>query len=144
MKLESIDIRAHPPIQKLQVEGLSNLVVLAGPNGVGKTRLIGAVLDALRNPGTAGRHIVVRATTNTESQSWGQDVLDSAITDQAQKLRQMLQRNRRRGKWQSSAYHIDSQRQITQVQPFNWSWTFTNPAEEEVDWQFAFHGMANR
>lgn len=145
MKLDSITIEAHPPIQKFQAEGLSNLVVFAGPNGVGKTRLIGAILSSLQNPGHGnGRRLVIRATTDAESHAWDQDVLDTTAPDQARKLRQTLQRNRRRGKWQSSAYHIDSQRQVTQVQPFNWSWNFSNPAEEEVDWQFAFQGMANR
>jgi predicted ATPase len=144
MKLESIAIEAHPPIKKFAVDNLSNVVVFAGPNGVGKTRLIGGILETLRNVGGDRRRLVVRATCESERQAWQSDTLDTAVPEQAQKLRQTLQRNRRRGKWQSSAYHIDSQRQVSQINPLNWSWSFADPSIEEVGWDFAFHGLANR
>src|SRR5262245_6426875 len=145
MKLDSVFVDAHPPIEKFAVDGLSNVVVLAGPNGVGKTRLIASILDALRKPGAKpGRQLVVRATSENEQRAWGQDSLDTAVPAEAQKLSQTLHRNRPRGKWQSSAYHIDSQRHVSQIQPLNWSWTFTDPWVEEVGWDFAFHGLVNR
>jgi predicted ATPase len=145
MKLESISIEGQPPIEKFTADNLSNIVVIAGPNGVGKTRLIASILETLRQPGShPGRRLLVRATSEGERLAWGQDTLDTAVHAQAQKLRATLQRNRRRGKWESSAYHIDSQRQVTQLKPFNWSWSFTDPSAEEVGWDFAFHGLANR
>lgn len=78
MRLESITVNEHPPIEKFTVENLSNIVVLAGPNGVGKTRLISGILDALRNPGaTPHRRRVVCSTNDREKQEWGRDTRDT-------------------------------------------------------------------
>jgi hypothetical protein len=38
------------PVKVFSVDGLSDIVVLAGPNGVGKTRLVEAILASFRSP----------------------------------------------------------------------------------------------
>ena len=39
MRIKSFQIRAVAPIQLVQVEDLADVVVFAGPNGVGKTSI---------------------------------------------------------------------------------------------------------
>jgi hypothetical protein len=121
-------------------------VVIAGPNGVGKTRLLNAILASLRNPGASPSqsHLIVSATHDREREEWGLEQLDSAVPDQAAKLRTTLQRQQRRGNWKSSAFHFDSTRQFSQVQQLAWNWNFADPAEEMIGWDFLFNPFQQR
>jgi predicted ATPase len=68
MKIDSIFINNQAPINRFEVEDLSNIVVVAGPNGVGKTSLMILLLHALsvQAPPQAGKsldiHVIVSAT----------------------------------------------------------------------------------
>lgn len=144
MRLEALRVEDYPPIKKVDVEGLSGIIVVAGPNGVGKTRLIQAILEGLTNPGSQHRRLVARATSDAEREAWGQDRLDTSVAAEADTLRRHLQQNRRRGKWQSSAFHIDSQRQVTQVQPWQWTWASADPSEEQIGWNYLWQPLGSR
>jgi len=50
MRIRSIHAANVPPVGLFSVDDLSDVVVLAGPNGVGKTRLVESILSAFRNP----------------------------------------------------------------------------------------------
>jgi predicted ATPase len=49
MRLQSISVANTPPVQLFSVSDLADVVVIAGPNGVGKTRLLGRLVSHLRN-----------------------------------------------------------------------------------------------
>jgi putative AbiEii toxin of type IV toxin-antitoxin system len=70
--------------------------------------------------------------------------LDSSLPAHSSKLAQTLQRSQRRGNWRSSAFHIDSSRQITAVGPPAWSWDFSDPTSEEIGWDFLFNPFQAR
>jgi ABC-type cobalamin/Fe3+-siderophores transport system ATPase subunit len=146
MRLHTVQVRNQPPLKCFDVTDLSSVVVVAGPNGVGKTRLLNAILSLLRNPGAAPSQsrLVVSATHDRERQEWGLEQLDSAVADQAAKLRTTVQRQQRRGNWKSSAFHFDSTRQFSQVQQLAWTWNFTDPAEEMVGWDLLFNPFQQR
>lgn len=50
MRIRSIEVKNHPPVLDFAVDQLSDVIVLAGPNGVGKTRLIEALNQKFQNP----------------------------------------------------------------------------------------------
>ena len=66
------------PVRRFAVSNLSDVVVLAGPNGVGKTRLIAAMLAAFRNPGSPTVRFVIDATSNSEKETWQATSLDTS------------------------------------------------------------------
>ncbi len=91
MKLKLIEARHIPPINQFYVDNLSNVVVLAGHNGVGKTRLTQGFLQALRHPSNYPNiRFVIEATTKQESTQWGKSTLDTALAEDHQKLLQTL------------------------------------------------------
>lgn len=49
MRITGIPAENVPPIESFGIEGLSDVVVLAGPNGVGKSRLIQWLLLFFQN-----------------------------------------------------------------------------------------------
>ncbi len=144
MRIESIQLRDHPPIKNVEITDVSNILVLAGPNGVGKTRLVDRLLQVFRSPNTPNASIVVRPTTQAEKTAWGHDSLDTARPDQAQLLLGTLQGKQRRGTWRSSVIYFDSFRELARVQPLTWDWNWANPSEEEVGWDMLFNSFGSR
>lgn len=82
MRIRSISVLNTPPVKRFEVDDLSDLVVLAGPNGVGKTRLLQRIVNHLRgatpNPEISG---VVEATSLDEEEAWGTQRLDMSDSD---------------------------------------------------------------
>lgn len=151
MRLRAIHAANVNPVKLFFVEDLSDIVVLAGSNGIGKTRLVEATLGSFQNPNSfrgtgsqANLKLVIEATSPTEKQEWGKDLLDTADSNDAQKLVQTLQKGRRRSNWQSSVLNFESDRSILQIQPYQFTWDYQNPFEENIGWNFSFSGLRGR
>lgn len=145
MRIKALSIRNAPPIQRFEAEELSDVVVLAGPNGVGKTRLIETILQHLRgastNPDIFG---VIEATSKQERAEWGKTELDMSQPADMDILRANLQRNRRRSNLTSTVLNFESDRTIQNVQAFAFSWDLPDPLAEEISWDFSLGYWKNR
>ncbi len=125
--------------------GLSDVVVLAGPNGVGKSRFIQWLLSFFRNlPSNPDQWLELEATCVEESEAWGKSLLDTRISGDANKLRAHLQKNRRRAGQVSNVLNFESNRSITQVQPYTFTSKLADPFEEMVGWDLGFHVLSSR
>lgn len=151
MRLRSVRAANVNPVKLFSVEDLSDVVVLAGPNGVGKTRLVDTILASFRNPNAfrgAGAQpnlrLVIEANSPVEKKEWGKDLLDTADPGDAQKLIQTLQKGRRRSNWQSSVLNFESDRTILQIQPYQFTWDYQDPFEEGVGWDVGFSRLRDR
>src|SRR3954454_18303203 len=119
MRLEGFEIADSGPIDIVRASNLSDVVVIAGPNGVGKTTIDNALLDMARNPRPSKQvSMTIAATTTEERKDWGNERLDTKDPQDCEKLRRTLQRNQRRNKCQSSVLNFDSDRSIRNVQGF--------------------------
>lgn len=145
MQIVAINLKKKPPIQNFEVSNLSSVVVFAGPNGVGKTRLIQEIINLLRNPRSdSSISVRIGATSQEEVGNWGKKFLSTLDNNDLQILRQHLRKNRKRGKWTSSVVYLDSFRAFEPVQPFQWSWDFRDPFDEEIGWDVLFNPFKNR
>lgn len=133
-------------MRRFEVGDLADVVVIAGPNGVGKTRLLEAIVGRLRNPAAGGPVLraSVGATTEEERTSWGKDSLELADPEDAARLTETLQVGRRRRRWTSSLVNFESDRSIRQLQPLEWAWDMQDPEEESVGWDSTFGFMRDR
>jgi len=128
--------------------------VLAGPNGVGKTRLIEALLQFFQNPGQfawqttpTGRariRLVVDATSQTERTEWTKGTLDTQVPADAQLLVRTLQKARSRANWRSSVLNFESDRTIQQVNPLAFTWDSQDPWQENMGWNVGLGGLRAR
>ena len=134
-----------PPVRRFDVADLSDVVVVAGPNGVGKTRLVQAVLDHLRsggvNPNIAGS---IHSTCAEEVEQWGKSDLDLSVPEDMQKLHATLSVGRRRRNWQSSLINFESDRTVRTLQPYPFSFDMADPSEEQIGWDMTFTPLRER
>lgn len=151
MRLQQIHASNIPPLKRFSVEQLSDTVVLAGPNGVGKTRLVAALLQFFQNPQPFGTRqlpgsirLVIDATNQIERDGWGKSCLDTENPADSQLLTRTLQKAQKRTNWQSSVINFESDRTIQQVSPFAFTWDSADPWLESIVWNTGFTGLRNR
>ncbi len=145
MRIISFEITNSGPLKHVLVEDMADVVVLAGPNGVGKTHINTALINCAQNPGAAANvHMIIEATCDEERARWGKTVLNTRNPQEAELLRATLQRNQRRNKYQSSFLNFDSDRAVRNVSQFNFGWDIGNPLLEDVGWNLAFASLSNR
>ncbi len=146
MRLVKYLVRNLPPLLFFEANDLSEVVVFAGPNGVGKTTLLNGLLQIFQNPISGGNiSVTVRATSSEETKAWGgRAVLDTSVPAEAQLLRSFLQRQHKRGQLRGGVLNFDSARAFEQIQPYAWSWLFADPFEEQIGWDVSFKPTKGR
>lgn len=145
MRIERISATGVSPIERFEADGLTDVVVVAGANGAGKTRLIAAVLSVFESNQRGGAVALrVGATCDEESQSWGKQFLDTAVPGDAQALARTLQRQRPRSRLQSSVLNFESDRTIQTIQPLTFGWEIPDVLTELVGWQTALQPLRAR
>ncbi len=77
MRIDRISLKNYPPIKAFEAETLSNVVIIAGANGSGKTRLKEAIVKAFRLTGRGGTPpegqsagLKISATSDEEKEAW--------------------------------------------------------------------------
>lgn len=145
MRLKNLAMRDVPPVRRFEVEDLSDVVVIAGPNGVGKTRLMQSVLERLRSagpqPAITGS---IAATCAEERDQWGKAELDMSVPEDLQRLNSTLSAGRRRRNWQSSLVNFESDRRVQNLQPYPFTFDMPDPSEEQVGWEMTFSPLTQR
>jgi predicted ATPase len=144
MRLSAIKAQNIKPIEVFEVSALTDVVVLAGPNGVGKSRLVATVLQHLRTFSESGVTLQIEATTVGEEEIWGKKSIDTGIPGDRPLLRKLLQQNQKRRRFQSSILNFDSSRSIENIQPYAFSWDFSDPWNEQVGWDMTWSTLKNR
>lgn len=146
MKLVEFQVRDTPPIRIVEMSDLTEVVVVAGPNGVGKTRATTSLLNHFQNP-TPNPNVRLKlvATTPAEKELWGGlETLNTADDKESQILRSFLQRGQKRGELRGGVLNFDSSRSFEAIQPYQWSWDFQDPFEEDLGWNYSFQPVRNR
>lgn len=145
MRIDTIRVNDVPPVKCFNVGGLSNVVVIAGRNGVGKTRLIQHLVNHCQSPtNNENIQIAVDATCQTENEVWGKPRIDTVNSQDAQLLKTILQANRLRRNWKSSVVNIESDRSIRKIDPYKFSFDIVDPDEESVSWNLTFGRFQSR
>src|SRR5688572_26612013 len=108
MRLDAIEASSVPPIARFAASDLADVIVLAGPNGVGKTRFAQAIIAAFREPSaTRNIRLVVKPTSDAERADWNLPQLDTAVPTEAQLLAKTIRRQHKRTKWTSSVFQFE-------------------------------------
>ncbi len=143
MRIKGFSVTDFPPIQSFSVIGVSDLIVIAGPNGVGKSRLATALLQSFRSQ-TPNTSIQVEATNDSEREIFQNRTISTSIENDFQILASLLQQNKRRRNFASSVLYYESSRSIQKVQPLTFSFEYADPWDEMVSWDQTMQGLSGR
>jgi predicted ATPase len=144
MRIHAIHAKNIPPVENFEVENLSDLVVIAGSNGVGKTRLISSLLQYLQNFNNPNIIFIIVATDKTEESAWNKKILNTSDANDIKLLKTTLQQNRLRRNFVNSILYYESDRSIQKIKPYAFTWDTPDPWVEQVSWNIACGGLQNR
>jgi energy-coupling factor transporter ATP-binding protein EcfA2 len=145
MKIARYSVVNVAPIKRFEVDALTDVVVFAGPNGVGKTTLLNGLLQIFQNHNPGGVAVTVTPTNKEEIVAWGgRTSLDTNVPQEAQVLFTFLQRPKKKGSLKGGVLNFDSARAFEQIQPYSWNWQFADPFDEDVGWNYSFQSMKGR
>jgi energy-coupling factor transporter ATP-binding protein EcfA2 len=143
MRIRSIATSNLPPVASFTVNDLSDLIVIAGPNGVGKSTLATGMLNSFH--GFQGHtELILEATNENERENFGKNLLKLSDPTDFQLLANLLHQNRRRKNLTSSVIYFESSRALQTVQPLTYSFEQTDPDEELIGWNASLGGLAGR
>lgn len=144
MRVTRISVVDQPPINNFSVDGLSDLVVIAGANGSGKTRLVSHILQAIRSENTPNVQFSIECTNDDERARLGSNQIESTDRTQRRKLQTFLQQNRQRRDYKSGIVYFESDRSIAQVKPLAFSFEFADPYTETIGWDVPMNPFKKR
>lgn len=138
-----MEIKDFPPIKNFKMENLGDIVIIAGANGSGKSRLKEAIVGTLQ--GGNQMSVSLLATREKEKEDFGGDTLIAAQGIKNQTLERYMQKRRfGRGQYVGSLVQIDSQRNIQTTQYQQVSWQVSDPDDVETPSTFYYQNFTNR
>lgn len=144
MKIQSLEIKDYSPIKNIKIDNLGSVVIIAGANGAGKTRLKDAISQTLR--GSAVMSLNLTATREEEVVAFGGNKIET-IQGGANNILENYINSRRfgnRAEYVGSFVQIDSQRNIktTKYNPVNH--LVNDPDDQETPSNFYHNPFTNR
>ena len=133
-----------PPVSRFDVDGLADVVVIAGANGVGKTRLVERLIQSFRSPAVGSVVLNIEASSPAEVAAWRKDTISTDNPEDIALLRRTLTNARKRTNWTSSVIQFESDRSIQQIRPFTWTWELPDPWEENYGWDGTLGSLRSR
>jgi len=132
MKITSIKAENIDPIKNIFIENLGNVVIIAGANGSGKTRLKEAIKNTFQNPSGAQLMLGVAPTREVENNKFASDIeVKPGVENQV--LTDYMNTRTRGGTYIGTVIQIDSNRSVLPIkfQPINLS--IPDPDDIEID-----------
>lgn len=143
MRIQELHLKDWRVIRQADFIELSDFVVIAGPNGVGKTHIKEAIVHIFQNGGNppANSRVILEATNNHERTEWKNEevVLPQAFWSS------FFGKNNKRLKTKSRLIQIDSNRSVESVSFDQLTFqSIGNPEEEEVGFNYGFSRVKDR
>jgi predicted ATPase len=145
MRIKSIHITNHKPITNLEISNLGDIVIIAGANGSGKTRLKQALVTTMK--GNPQLSMTIEATRKDEidPKYFGAKELKIIQGQKNQILTNYIKsRQYGSGRYVGSLVQIDSDRSIKSLQYSQVNWLGGDPDDAVVPSNFYFNAFTNR
>src|SRR5690242_8783980 len=113
MRIKDLYLSNWQVIREANFQDLSDFVVIAGPNGVGKTKVKEAIVHIFTNGGNppSGCKVILQATNQDEEQAWN----TNEVTLPQGRFWTLFGKNNKRLKTKSRLIQIDSNRSVDTV-----------------------------
>ncbi len=143
MKITTLEITDYSPIKNLKIENLGDVVIIAGVNGSGKTRLKTALIDTLR--GSPQMSLTIKSSRTGETEAFGGETIQIQKGQSNQVMNQYMNSRRfGKGRYVGSLVQIDSHRNIQTTSYSQISWQVTDPDDQDTASNFYCQDFTNR
>lgn len=144
MKITSLEIKNYQPIKNLKMENLGDVVIIAGANGSGKTRLKDAIVQTLQ--GGSQIAMTIKATRDEEKTAFGGISITTQQGQINQTLKQYIQKRRfgGRARYVGSLVQIDSDRNIQTINYPKVNWLGADPDDTETPYNWGYRNFTDR
>ncbi|MCH8904208.1 MAG: ATP-binding protein [Bacteroidetes bacterium] len=116
MKIAKIKAINYPPLTHFEIEDLGDIVIIAGANGSGKSRLKEAIVNSFQNPESPQIEILVQSTRpDKESKIWNTELIELRTGRPNQVFSNYMKSRTRGGTHTGSIIQIDSDRSVAPV-----------------------------
>lgn len=143
MKIKKLLLKNWSVIREAAFDQLGDLVVIAGPNGVGKTKVKDAIVYIFQNSGNPPPNcsVILEATSPDEVKAWGEE--EVALPQGF--WTSFFNTQQKRLNTKSRIIQIDANRNIDTVsfQQLTFG-QIGNPEEEAVDFNYGVNNVKNR
>ncbi len=145
MKLDSFCVKDYKVVRYFEANDLSNMVVIAGINGSGKTTIKDALIEHLRSNSTNPNiWCVIRATDEKELSAFRKELLDTRNAEDLRVLSEYFTGERRRRKIRSRIIQFDSNRQFTSIRRPTLAFSDPDIEIEDIDTWFYLKPFLDR
>lgn len=143
MKIKALEIDDYKPIKHLELSDLGSIVIIAGANGSGKTRLKQAIVETLQ--GTPQMSLELEATRDEERLKLQANNLKVTQGQQNQILNEYMNGRRfGRGRYVGSLVQIDSSRNIQTTTYQQVQWQVSDPDDQDTPSNFYYQNFTSR
>lgn len=144
MKLSSLKLTDFKPIKNIEIDELGDVVIIAGANGSGKTRLKHAIVQSIQ--GNPIMDLKIQATRKEEAEKYfnGQEI--RLVNRQPNQLFKKYINSRKygQGKYVGSVVQIDSKRTLEAITYNQINYQVTDPDEVDTPWNWGYSPFVNR
>ncbi len=144
MRIDRISLKDLPPIKLFDAETTSSVVIIAGANGSGKTRLKEAIVNTFRQPNRPQASLRLTATQEEEALAWGGQSLDVTQGGASNPLIKYLETRQGAKAYTGTVVQVDSNRAINPVSYETYSLATQDPDDEAVSYSYYLDAFVGR
>jgi predicted ATPase/predicted nucleic-acid-binding protein len=145
MKIKSLKISDYKPIKTLEISDLGNIIIIAGANGSGKTRLKQAIIASIQ--GNPVMDLTIEATRPEEEEEkyFNSKIIEVKKGIQNPTLNNYINtRKYGAGRYVGSLVQIDSNREVQTLKFGAVNWLGGDPDDVETVGNYYFSPFSNR
>jgi predicted ATPase len=145
MRIKSLKLTDYKPIRNIEIENLGDVVIIAGANGAGKTRLKHAIVQSIQsNP---IMDLTIEATRKEEAEEKYLNA-DTIFLKKGQQNHQFTQyinsRKYGQGQYVGSLVQIDSKRNLETIKYNPISFQVADPDDIDTPWNWGYSPFIDR
>lgn len=144
MKISSLKLIDFKPIKNVEIDNLGDVVIIAGANGSGKTRLKQAIVHSIQ--GNPIMDLTIQATRKDEAEKYFNGQKIKLVTRQQNQLFKKYINSRKygQGKYVGSVVQIDSKRTLETISYNQISYQVTDPDDVDTPWNWGYSPFVDR